>query len=69
MVKITVKENGPYIIEAEGKFVIIRDGKEEILDQKVIALCRCGESANKPFCDGAHKKINFQAPGQELQIK
>ncbi len=69
MVKMTAKENGPYVIEAEGQYVIIRDGQEEVLDQKAIALCRCGASGNKPFCDGSHKKINFEATGQELAIK
>jgi CDGSH-type Zn-finger protein len=27
------------------------------------ALCRCGHSANKPFCDGTHRKVGFEAPG------
>ncbi len=69
MVKITVLQNGPCLVEAEGTYVLIRDGKEEVIDQKAIALCRCGASANKPFCDGSHKKINFEAEGVELQIR
>ena len=32
------------------------NGQEHMLEGKVIALCRCGRSANKPFCDGSHKK-------------
>jgi CDGSH-type Zn-finger protein len=27
------------------------------------ALCRCGQSANKPYCDGTHKSVGFRAPG------
>lgn len=54
---ITVMPNGPFIIE--GRFKLIdKDKKESWLDGK-IALCRCGQSKNKPFCDGIHRKINF----------
>lgn len=69
MVKITVRENGPYRIETDGQFVVVKDGKEEVLTQKTIALCRCGGSENKPFCDGTHKKIGFRAAGQEIIVK
>lgn len=69
MVKINALENGPYVIEADGTYVIVKDGNEEVIEQKAIALCRCGASENKPFCDGSHKKINFAADGQELGIK
>ncbi|MBT8377847.1 MAG: (4Fe-4S)-binding protein [Ignavibacteria bacterium] len=57
--KLTVQVNkgGPYLVK--GKFVFIgTDGNEEIKEGS-IALCRCGASNNKPFCDGAHKKIGF----------
>jgi len=51
--KITVLEKGPYLVK--GNFVFVNnDGKEENKDGQ-IALCRCGLSANKPFCDGAHR--------------
>ena len=49
--------------------VLIKDGKEEILSQKIIALCRCGESSNKPFCDGAHKKCEFKGEVVEVEAK
>lgn len=53
---ITVTNKGPYLIK--GKFLFVNsDGKEELKDGN-IALCRCGASANKPFCDGSHKKSN-----------
>jgi uncharacterized Fe-S cluster protein YjdI len=57
--KLTVQVNkgGPYLVK--GKFVFVgTDGKEEIKEGS-IALCRCGASNNKPFCDGAHRKIGF----------
>ncbi len=45
--------NGPFRLkDAEGKSI---ETKSE-----AVALCRCGHSANKPFCDGAHQKANFQ---------
>jgi uncharacterized Fe-S cluster protein YjdI len=57
--KLTVQVNkgGPYLVK--GKFVFVgTDGNEEIKEGS-IALCRCGASNNKPFCDGAHKNIGF----------
>lgn len=68
MVKIKALPNGPYVIESGGAYVIIKEGKEETIEQKAIALCRCGASSNKPFCDGSHKKIEFQAGEDELRI-
>ncbi|MEJ5352202.1 MAG: CDGSH iron-sulfur domain-containing protein [Melioribacteraceae bacterium] len=66
--KIKAAENGPYLIEVnEAK--VIRDGKEEVLSQKTIALCRCGQSSNKPFCDGTHKKCEFKGEVVEIEVK
>ena len=49
MVKIIARENGPYLVGVDGRVKA--------------ALCRCGRSSNKPFCDGTHKKVGFfQAP-------
>ena len=66
--KIKAAENGPFLIEAnEAK--LIKDGREEVLTQKIIALCRCGQSLKKPFCDGAHKKCDFTGEVVELELK
>lgn len=63
--KIKTAENGPYLIEVN-EVKVIRNGEEEILSQNTIALCRCGQSSNKPFCDGAHKKCEFK--GEVVEI-
>ena len=49
--------NGPYLVKNLGQF---RDSEGNSISTKpVIALCRCGKSSNKPFCDGTHSKIGF----------
>lgn len=69
MVKIKVNENGPYVIEIEnGVFEVERDAGKELVEKKTIALCRCGGSENKPFCDGTHRKINFSAKSASIKI-
>ncbi len=69
MVKIKVSENGPYVIEIEGgNFEIEKDSGKEVVNKKTIALCRCGGSNNKPFCDGTHRKIGFTAKGLEIKV-
>jgi CDGSH-type Zn-finger protein len=68
---IRCRENGPLVLPAEGVKVIDHQGNEfPIPDGKGnIALCRCGQSATKPFCDGSHKGTAFRAanmaPAQE----
>jgi len=63
-VKITVRNNGPFRVEApEGAIELVdADGKAYDLSGKTaFSLCRCGGSVNKPFCDGTHSRIGFQA--------
>ena len=54
---IKVIENGPYVLEGEVE-VLDALGEDVSKDGKAF-LCRCGQSANKPFCDGSHNKIDF----------
>ena len=56
-VTIKIKDNGPYIVE--GDFNLVDTNGQEIPKKKT-ALCRCGGSTTKPFCDGTHSKIGFQ---------
>ncbi len=55
---ITCKPNGPYLVNRLTAFTNSRG--ETIATKETIALCRCGESNNKPFCDGTHVKIGFE---------
>jgi CDGSH-type Zn-finger protein len=61
-VEIKTRENGPYKVTGPIR-LIDADGNEFDLGERgeVIALCRCGGSATKPFCDKTHSKIGFQA--------
>jgi CDGSH-type Zn-finger protein len=58
--RITPYRNGPYLVRGPVS-MIDQDGNEIEVKRRVIALCRCGRSQNRPFCDGTHKKIGFQA--------
>ncbi len=52
-------ENGPLLLE--GDFEIISSDGETVFRGENTALCRCGGSSNKPFCDGTHHSIGFEA--------
>lgn len=68
-VKMTVRRNGPFRVEAApGSIEVVdADGNPYDLSAKMkegklaFSLCRCGGSVSKPFCDGTHSKIGFQA--------
>jgi CDGSH-type Zn-finger protein len=58
-VTITPRDNGPYLVQGSVK-LIDATGKEFTVEGDMIALCRCGHSSNKPFCDGTHKTAEFK---------
>jgi CDGSH-type Zn-finger protein len=60
-VKITVKPNGPYRVEGSVKLLDIEGREWDLAGKPAFSLCRCGASTNKPFCDGTHSKLGFQA--------
>ena len=63
-VKITVRPNGPYRVEApEGAIELVdaSGNRYDLTGKPAFSLCRCGGSVNKPFCDGTHSKLGFQA--------
>jgi CDGSH-type Zn-finger protein len=58
---ITPYPDGPYLVR--GDFAMTdQEGNELPLERRTIALCRCGKSRMRPFCDGTHKLIGFKAP-------
>jgi CDGSH-type Zn-finger protein len=60
-VRIRAKENGPYLVTGP-VFLTDADGTEyDVSGKATIALCRCGGSTTKPFCDGTHSRTGFQA--------
>ena len=61
MATIKVRENGPYRVDGDDVTVIDWNGVEYPIERRPIALCRCGASANKPFCDGSHHTVGFNA--------
>ena len=56
-ITIKIKDNGPYLVDGEFRLVDMQGNEVPI---KKAALCRCGGSTTKPFCDGTHSKIGFQ---------
>ncbi len=58
LLKVEVTPNGPYLIKTEC-LIVHADGKEET-KTGTVALCRCGASSNKPYCDGQHRKVGFE---------
>lgn len=63
-VKITVKKNGSLRIDDPDGVIEMVDGdgnKYDLTGKTAFSLCRCGASANRPFCDGSHNRIAFQA--------
>lgn len=57
---IRALKNGPYLVQ--GQIELLDTAGNKLKTEKgSIALCRCGASSTKPFCDGTHSKIGFQA--------
>lgn len=61
-VKVSIRDHGPLLVSGP---IEVLDGEGKALtlpaEKPMVALCRCGASANKPFCDGAHKSAGFQS--------
>jgi CDGSH-type Zn-finger protein len=61
MAEITPYRDGPLLIR--GEFTLRdQDGNDIRVERETIALCRCGKSRIRPFCDGTHKIVKFTAP-------
>lgn len=61
---ITPYRDGPYVVR--GDFAVLgQDGEAIDARRKTVALCRCGKSQLRPFCDGTHRLIGFKAAGAD----
>jgi CDGSH-type Zn-finger protein len=61
-VEIICINNGPYRIVGEN--IVIKDSAGNsygLAGRTLVSLCRCGQSENKPFCDGTHNRVGFQS--------
>ncbi len=57
---MTIKDSGPYLVK--GPFTLAdAEGNEFTIDKETVALCRCGASTTQPFCNGTHRKIEFES--------
>lgn len=61
MATIKVTKNGPYLVEGQDVTAVDWNGASYAVPTRPFALCRCGGSKSKPFCDGTHAKIGFEA--------
>jgi CDGSH-type Zn-finger protein len=60
---ITPYRDGPLLVR--GPFRLQdQDGREITVQRETVALCRCGKSRMRPFCDGSHKLVRFTAPSE-----
>ena len=61
--RVTPYRNGPYLVRGEFE---LTDQQGRVIETRrgTIALCRCGASRTKPFCDGTHKTIGFTAESE-----
>lgn len=67
--KITVRNDGPLRVEGEAIAIVDQDGKTwGLAGRTAVSLCRCGESANKPFCDGAHNRAGFRSSCEASEL-
>jgi CDGSH-type Zn-finger protein len=60
-VVITPYRDGPLLVRGPVRMTD-QDGNEIVVDRETVALCRCGKSRLRPFCDGTHKLVRFRAP-------
>jgi CDGSH-type Zn-finger protein len=65
--KVNILENGPIILDSKGPFSV-NTGAASDDKSGPIALCRCGKSSTKPFCDGTHRDAKFVAPSVEISL-
>jgi CDGSH-type Zn-finger protein len=67
--KTIVRNNGPYRIEGDNIVITDESGNAfGLAGRTVVSLCRCGQSANKPFCDGSHARVGFDSQCEAREL-
>ena len=61
VVEIKVRDNGPYKVTGPVRLVDVDGNAWEVEEGRAIALCRCGHSRTKPFCDRSHRDAGFES--------
>lgn len=60
-VTIRVLNNGPFVVQGPARLVDADGTEYDLAGRARYSLCRCGASVNKPFCDGTHSRLGFEA--------
>ena len=60
-VEIKVRDNGPYKVTGPVRLIDAEGNEFELEGDRPIALCRCGQSQTKPFCDASHRSTGFSS--------
>ncbi|GGM96830.1 iron-binding protein [Thermus composti] len=63
------REDGPYVLDLPEGTAFRWNGEGRRLERAKLALCRCGHSGEKPFCDGTHKRMGFRAEAGALEVQ
>jgi CDGSH-type Zn-finger protein len=64
MMTVTVRENGPYVVESDDVMLVDWHGQAyRPVNRARCALCRCGAATTKPFGEGTHSRVGFKAEG------
>lgn len=65
--KLIINNNGPIKIEGDFEILDMAGQNYGLQGRTIISLCRCGQSKNKPFCDGSHRE-NFQHEAKAFEL-
>lgn len=65
--RLTINSNGSVKVEGDVEIVDMRGNAYGLQGRTIVSLCRCGRSANKPFCDGSHKE-HFEHDAQAFDL-
>jgi CDGSH iron-sulfur domain-containing protein 3 len=67
-VRIRLRDDGPLVIDGQATIVDAEGNTFPLpTDKSLVALCRCGHSDKKPFCDGSHKRCGFNASERAVE--